>query len=137
MTNGLDSIFGVQAEALRVLDRRAEIIASNLANANTPGFKAKELDFRAALFAAVENERAASIERMNPDAADNTINIGDGTALEDFIIYREPAQPAMDANTVDTQAEHAAYLDNALRYQASLTFMGNRVRSLLTAIRGE
>lgn len=137
MTNGLDSIFGVQAEALRVLDRRAEIIASNLANANTPGFKAKELDFRAALFAAVENERAASIERMNPDAADNTINIGDGTAPEDFIVYREPAQPAMDANTVDTQAEHAAYLDNALRYQASLTFMGNRVRSLLTAIRGE
>src|SRR5689334_18259583 len=100
MATGLDSYIGVHAQALQVRNYRTQLLATNLANADTPGFKARDIDFRAAL-AHAENGM-------------NTLS----TTPE--LKYRTPHAPSLDGNTVDVQMEQAAFAENAVRYQATL-----------------
>jgi flagellar basal-body rod protein FlgB len=135
MPNALDAMFGVHAEALALRSRRLELIASNIANADTPGYKARDLDFKAALSAAMAQAypgapRATHAQHL-PGVAAPAGAPGDPT------FYRTPLQPSLDGNTVDAQQEHAAFAQAALEYQASLLFAERRVRSLLGAITGE
>lgn len=129
----LDDAFGIHAQALALRGRRAELLASNLANADTPGYQARDLDFRAALAAAqTPNARAAHLHTTHVRHL-GAIDRDAGGELK----YRTPQQPAFDQNTVDVQAERAAYLDNALRYQASLTFLNGRIAGITSALRGD
>ena len=136
MPTSLDQYVGVHAAALDVRARRTELIANNLANADTPGFKARDMDFRAAMARAAGEQTTGGVHLTTTQAG----HIGgaasaDATASPD-LKYRTPLAPALDGNTVDTQLEQAAFAENAVRYQATLTFLNNKFRGLLTAIMG-
>jgi flagellar basal-body rod protein FlgB len=135
----LDSYLGVHAAALKLRERRTELLATNLANANTPGFKARDLDFAGALAAAgspsasqLVATRAGHIGTTAADAANGATG-----STEAFLKYRTPLAPSLDGNTVDPQLEQAAFAENSVRYQATLSFLSQRFRSLMTAITGQ
>ncbi|HCK82084.1 MAG TPA: flagellar basal body rod protein FlgB [Candidatus Competibacter sp.] len=129
MAIGFERALSVHSQALEVRSRRAEILAANLANADTPNYQARDLDFKATLAGLQGRQGALEVTH----AAHLQAKGGAPGAP----LYRTPAQMAIDGNTVEEEQEKAAFADNALRYQASLQFMGNRVQGLLAAIRGE
>lgn len=124
---------GLHAEALRLRAARAELIAENLANADTPEFKARDLDFRAALAAAAGDARGVSLATTSPRHLGGVGTNGPDASVR----YRVPLAPSLDGNTVDVQVEQAAFAENAVRYQATLTFLSSRLRGLMTAITGQ
>ena len=136
MANSIDQYLGVHAAALDVRARRTELIANNLANADTPGYRARDIDFRQAMARAAGDKTTSGVHLSTTQAG----HIGgaasaDATTSPD-LKYRTPLAPALDGNTVDTQLEQAAFAENAVRYQATLTFLNNKFRGLLTAIMG-
>jgi len=128
----LDSILGLHANSLSLRAERANIIANNLANADTPGYKARDFDFNDALDQALGQQKLAGIKKTNP------AHLGqDSLASLNNLQYRIPLQPSLDGNTVDKQIETAEFSKNALQYQTSFNFLNGQIKSLLTAIRGE
>lgn len=127
-----DNLFGIHTQALDLWQRRTEVLANNLANADTPGYLARDVDFRKILSAASGNAAAASL----PLQAGTPGQIGTTGAAADTLAYRVPTQPSMDGNTVDAQAEQAAFAANGVHYQASLSFITAQIRMLRTAISG-
>jgi len=127
MGNPID-LFGIHPQALGLWQRRAEVLSNNLANADTPNFQARDIDFRAALGGA----DAGSL----PLAAPSSGHIANTSASADGLKYRVPMQPSLDGNTVDAETEQAAFAENSVRYQASLTFINAQIRTLRTAITG-
>lgn len=109
-----DSLFGIHATALKLREQRMGMLASNIANAATPNFKARDLDFGAAL-ALAEN----------------------GQSSEAAVSYRIPIQPSLDGNTVELATEQAAFAENALAYRSSLSFLQGRISTLSRALKGE
>jgi len=135
MPINLDQYVSVHAAALDVRARRTELIANNLANADTPGFKARDLDFRAAM-ARVSGEQTTGVNLTTTQSGHiGTAATADASANPD-LKYRTPLAPALDGNTVDAQIEQASFAENAVRYQATLTFLNSKFRGLLTAILG-
>ncbi|HEY1724414.1 MAG TPA: flagellar basal body rod protein FlgB [Steroidobacteraceae bacterium] len=124
MALNLDSYLGVHAQALTLEAQRTELLAANLANADTPNYKARDIDFKTALAAAGAADGAAGTRPAAATAASN-------------IKYRVPMAPSLDGNTVDTQLEQAAFAENSVRYQATLTFLNARLKELMTAIVGQ
>lgn len=131
MSSITDRALGIHPQALDVASRRLELLAANIANADTPGFKARDLDFRAAL-AQASGGTGARLAATRP----GHIGAG-GAAAPTSPLYRVPSHASLDGNTVDSQLEHAAFAENAVRYQASLDFINSRLRSLRSAIKGE
>ena len=127
----VDKAFGVSPEVLSVRSKRFEMISANLANADTPGYKAVDLDFQSALNAALDSKESAA----TPDS--RHMQLGGSSTLDAMQRYRIPMQPSMDGNTVETDVERSAFMDNSIRYQASLNFLDGRIKSLLLALRGE
>ena len=121
---------GIHAQAVSLRAERAGILASNLANADTPGYLPRDIDFKAEL--ARELPHAGMLTTHRRHQPDFSTTPG-GYALK----YRQPAQASLDQNAVDVQAERAEFLDNALRYQASITFLNGRISGLISALRGE
>lgn len=138
MAINLDSHLGIHAQALKLREQRTELLARNLANADTPGYQARDLDFRAALAATSAGQDSAAAMRATQSrhigAASQGLEPGSTSA---FIKYRTPLAPSLDGNTVDAQLEQAAFADNAVRYQATLQFLSSKFRSLMTAITGQ
>jgi flagellar basal-body rod protein FlgB len=131
----LDQYVSVHATALDVRARRGELIANNLANADTPGYQARDIDFRQAMARAGGDPAAGvSLHTTNPGQIGGTT--GADAATNPDLKYRSPLAPALDGNTVDAQIEQAAFAENAVRYQAKLTFLNAKFRGLLTAILG-
>jgi len=129
MPASFDNIFGVHAKALQLRSQRSELIASNLANADTPNYKARDLDFRSAL------ANAQSSTGMQATHAGHISHMrGNGTAAT---LYRVPNQSSLDGNTVDTHLEKANFSENALRYQTTLRFLNGKISGLMKAIKGE
>ena len=139
MPLNLDQYVSVHATALDVRARRGELIANNLANADTPGYQARDLDFRQAMARAAGDSSAGPTPGVHLSTT-NTGHIGGTTSAnattDPDLKYRIPLAPALDGNTVDAQVEQAAFAENAVRYQATLTFLGSKFRGLLTAITG-
>lgn len=117
MPTSIDTYLGIHTRALTLEARRTELLANNLANVDTPGFKARDIDFKSAL-----------------SAAQVTAQVG-ATPAE--LKYRVPMAPALDGNTVDAQLEQAAFAENVVRYQATLSFINGKLRALMTAITGQ
>ena len=138
MAFNLDSYLGVHAKALGLRETRTQLLARNLANADTPGFKARDLDFSAAL-ASAEGQHPAGTLRATQAGHIGTAETAalEPGSTEAFLKYRTPLAPSLDGNTVDAQLEQAAFADNAVRYQATLSFLSSKFRSLMTAITGE
>lgn len=129
----LDSAMGIHEQALYLRARRGGVLASNLANADTPNYKAQDLDFQSALRSAAGLSDGDAIQMSTTHASHQggRMNAG-GEAL-----YRVPTQPSLDGNTVDAQIEKVKFAENALQYQASLQFLGAKIRNLMLAIKGE
>jgi flagellar basal-body rod protein FlgB len=152
MRTSLDNYLGVHAQALTIEAKRNDVLAANLANVDTPGYKARDIDFKAALSAAGSGAAAGTSAASNGNtlalqhgnasaaaAASGTATTGDvqsGGVDAASVRYRVPMAPALDGNTVDEQLEQAAFAENGVRYQASLTFLNNALRNLMTAITG-
>lgn len=132
----INAYLGVHTAALKLREQRTELLANNLANADTPGFKARDLDFRGALAAATTTSTPGTLTTTAHGTNIGTANAPDG-AGDAFMKYRTPLAPSLDGNTVDTQLEQAAFADNSVRYQATLNFLSGRFRSLMTAITGQ
>ena len=126
-----DSALGVHEQALALRSQRTEVLASNIANADTPGYKARDIDFKSAL-ATVEAQSTGSLTRTNSKHIQ--ISTAGGNAE---VLYRVPNQSSLDGNTVDGLIEKGAFADNALRYQASITFLDGKFKGMMAAIKGE
>ncbi|MDN0074273.1 flagellar basal body rod protein FlgB [Crenobacter sp. SG2303] len=127
--------FDFQQRALDTRAQRAEVIASNIANADTPYYKAVDLDFKAAMQAAAGNgQKTLALATTSPQH----INGGGLPGFDDktALLYRSQVQPSLDGNTVDMDIERAQFTDNAMKYQASLTFLNRRIANLSEAIKG-
>lgn len=128
------NLFGIHTQALDLWQRRADVLANNLANADTPGYLARDIDFRKALAAAGGQAGGdLTLETPSPGQIGNAPGAGAGSAA---LEYRVPTQPAMDGNTVDTQVEQADFAANSVHYQASLSFITAQIHMLRTAITG-
>jgi len=113
-----ERLFGIHGAALTLRSERMGVIASNIANAATPGYKARDIDFNAALDARLANGAAASDPRAG-------------------MVWRRPTMPSLDGNTVEMATEQTAFAENALAYRSSLSFLQGRVNTLTRAIKGE
>ncbi len=117
---------------MRLQGRRAQLLAQNLANADTPGYKAKDIDFKAALKQAAGNSMTvplATTQRGHIQPENSFM------ATEEM--YRMPTQPSLDGNTVEPHVEMAEFTDNSMRYLMTLRIMSGRIKGMLSAIRGE
>lgn len=135
----LDSYMGIHAQALQLRSQRSELIARNLANSDTPNYKAQDLDFGAALAQANGTGGSLSLTTTRADhlaTPGNTAGMT-GPAAAGALRYRTPLAPSLDGNTVDVQVEQGAFAENALRFQATLSFLNSRLRGLMTAITGQ
>ena len=130
MSNPIAAYLGLHADALPLREQRMKLIASNLSNADTPGYKAQDLNFEAALTAA--SGRATGLQTTHEQHLSTAVG-GPGALL----FERPASQPSLDGNTVDPDAERAAYGRAALEYRATLSFVEAKVRTLLTAITGQ
>lgn len=134
MPINLDAYLGVHAKALPLRSQRTEVLAANLANADTPGYRARDIDFKTAL-AAASNPQAPGRLQTTQTRHISTAE-GNGTSAGE-LKYRTPLAPSLDGNTVDTQLEQAAFAENSVRYQATLSFLSSKFRGLMTAITGQ
>ncbi len=136
MTINFDKALGIHEKALNFRAQRAEVLANNIANADTPNFKARDLDF-ASVLAAQGGKGGAS----TPVALARTDSLhisAEGLSLADpGLLYRTPSHPSIDQNTVDMQVEQAKYAENAVNFQASFTFLNSKFKGLVSALRGE
>lgn len=114
----IDTLFGIHGAALALRSERMGILASNLANAGTPGYKAKDIDFAAALQA-------------------RTSGASEAQALSGATRYRVPIMPSLDGNTVEMATEQTAFAENAVGYSATLSFIRGRVETITRALKGE
>ncbi|MDG6777594.1 flagellar basal body rod protein FlgB [Thiomicrorhabdus sp. zzn3] len=130
-----DSIFGIHERALQIRTMRGELLANNLANADTPNFKARDIDFRKAMTQASEE-----LSTSKPDMVRTNARHIEGfaeTTTEDFLKYRMPTQPSLDGNTVETHVEKAQFMENAMQHQATLEFINSKITGIRGALRGE
>ena len=128
MADRLDQYFGIHGTALKLRSERMAVIASNIANAATPGYKARDLDFGAA-FASAE----PSVALARTSAAHLAGNEGQAPALA----WRQPVQPSLDGNTVELATEQIQFAETALRYRSTLGLLGGRIQSLTAALKGD
>ena len=131
---GPDPIFDVHAQALALQRQRMDVLAANIANADTPNYKARDIDFAQQLRQTLQGgaEPAASHHARHIPLHSNG-----ASGLPGQAVYRVALQASVDGNTVDTQVEQAQFADAALHSQASLGFADARLRALMTALTGQ
>lgn len=130
MPVSIDNLFGIHEQALTVRAKRAELLAANIANADTPGYKARDIDF-----ASVMRQVQQSAATLKVTQARHIPTTGGATGAA--IAYRIPTHPSLDGNTVEVQSEQARFAQNAVDYQASLSFLNSKISSYISALRGE
>ena len=113
-----EGLFGIHGAALEIRAQRMGVLAGNIANAATPGYKARDIDFAAALSA-----------RLN--------GAGDEQAIDGASRFRVPVMPSLDGNTVDMTTEQTAFSQSAMGYSTALSFISGRVNTITRAIKGE
>lgn len=109
-----DNLFGIHGAALQLRSQRMTMLAANIANAATPNYKARDIDFSKALSLAEQ-----------------------GQSIDSALSYRVPLQPSLDGNTVEMATEQTAFAENALAYRSSLAFLNGRIGTLARALKGE
>lgn len=135
MSINFDQALGIHEKALGFRAQRAEVLANNIANADTPNYKARDLDF-----ASVLAEQSAKSQRgqIGLNRTDGRHIAAEGVSMGDAALsYRTPFQPSIDQNTVDVQVEQSNYAENAVQFQASFTLLNSKFKTLVSALRGE
>ena len=118
-----DGLFGIHGKALALRSQRLSLLASNIANASTPGYKARDIDFEAALKEATTQQGGS--------AADVSRAAGDSMG------YRVPLQSSLDGNTVELSTEQTLFAENAVKYRTTLSFLEGRINTITRALKGE
>lgn len=127
----LSNILGIQEQALRVVNQRHELIASNIANADTPGYKARDIDFREVLGKqAVPRPDLKATQPGHFSTPANRISAN-------YVYYRTNVQPSLDGNTVDAQQEQVKFAENYARFEATMRFLDGRVKNIEKAFSGK
>ena len=137
MIGKLDEALHFHQTALRLRAERQQVLASNIANADTPNYKARDIDFSSALKQAVSAGAApaqATLVKTSPNHFGGHAGV---TASGVPLLYRTASQGSVDGNTVDMDTERAKFADNALRYEAGVTFAGGALKKLLAAVQGQ
>lgn len=132
MAISFDKALGIHEQALGARVKRAEVLANNLANADTPGYKARDIDFQSMLRQAEASTQNVGMTQSHQGHLNTGSGGGDGDLL-----YRTPHQPSLDGNTVDTQQEQSRFMRNAMEYQASFEFLNGAFKGLTKAITGQ
>jgi len=132
MAISFDKAFGTLPDSLLVKSRRAELLAANLANSDTPGYKAKDLDFASIFKGSMEGGSLAMTATAKGHIQPEGVN---NLAMAEK--YRIPLQSSLDGNTVNTQLEKSEFSKNSVQYQATLELLGSKFKGLFGAIRGE
>ncbi|UTW07284.1 flagellar basal body rod protein FlgB [Pseudomonas benzenivorans] len=135
MSISFDRALGIHEQALGFRGQRAEVLANNMANADTPNYKARDLDF-----ASVLAEQSAKTQRdaVGLKRTDSRHIAAEGMAIGGAeLAYRTPFQASIDQNTVDLQVEQSNYAENAVNFQASFTFLNSKFKGLVSALRGD
>ena len=148
MMNKLDAALNFHQTALRVRNQRQELLASNIANADTPQYKARDLDFKSAMQAALNPSTTSTgssgsvgtssnggMQQTNPSHLSGQGSSGYLSAGDP--LFRSVVQGSVDGNTVDMDVERNAYVDNGIRYEASLTMITGQIKKMLSAINGQ
>ncbi|MEN8892167.1 flagellar basal body rod protein FlgB [Planktotalea arctica] len=127
--NAIRDHISFQSETLSLRDARNTMLASNIANAATPGYKARDLDFDREMAAKIGD---SPVRKSDARHVNNLAGVG-----ADRVQYRQPLNPSLDGNTVEMSVEQMEFSENSLRYMTTLTFLNSRISGLMTAIRGE
>ena len=122
--------FGLHEQALKFRARRNQVLSSNIANSDTPNYKARDFDFKAVL----RQEMQAPVRLAATQ--DRHLRHDQGVVASTQMAYRIPQQASLDGNTVETDREQTEFSANVMRYEASLRFLDGRIKGLLTAIKG-
>jgi len=134
MSKEIDRMFSLHAAALSARGYRSQVLASNIANADTPGYQARDVDFKSALADAVGVQAKDAPALVRTSSRHMTAGTPNATTPVGPLVYRTVTQASIDNNTVDVNIERAQFADNAMRYEASLTFINARIKSLMAAI---
>ena len=128
---GFANSLGIHDNALLVRSERSSMLANNLANADTPGFKSRDIDFKAILSGEAERQSSLSVNRTSSRHIE-------GSSSEGYeSLYRHPLQPSIDGNTVDENIENTEFTTNAMAYNASFEFLSSKFKGLSGALRGD
>ena len=129
----IDRAFSIHDDAMQIRSRRSSILAANIANADTPNYKARDMDFSAMMKQSI----AGGDSRFNMSRTNERHLSTSAVQVDPNIKYRNPLNASLDGNTVDMHAEHARFSQNAVEYQTSLTLLSGKIKGLLLAIRGQ
>ncbi len=127
-----DNIFGIHESALLLHGQRLSVLADNIANSDTPGYKARDIDF-AEVLSGADLQTGLAMSVTEP----GHIVVGGGEIAPGALKYRNPYQASLDGNTVEMPVEQAAFSENNVRYQASLTFINNQISELNFVLSGQ
>ncbi|MGL9720767.1 flagellar basal body rod protein FlgB [Symbiopectobacterium sp.] len=134
MLDKLDASFRFQQEALNLRAQRQEILAANIANADTPGYQARDIDFANQLNKVMEQGRVSGTGIALKTTSTRHIPAQNFQPPELDLLYRVPDQPALDGNTVDMDRERTNFADNSLKYQTSLTVLGGQIKGMMSVL---
>ncbi len=138
MSNSLDNLLNFHQQALNLRGIRQQLLASNIANGDTPNYKARDIDFTSTLQAALAQGGSAS-DPASVLATTSPGHIGaaaQGSLDSAAVLYRSADQNSIDGNTVDMDTERAQFADNAVHYEANLTMLNHQIKTMLAAIQG-
>ncbi|CCG86941.1 flagellar basal body rod protein FlgB [Erwinia piriflorinigrans] len=137
MLDKLDAALRFNTEALNLRAQRQEILASNIANADTPGYQARDIDFASQLSNAMQNGRAQGTGMSLAVTSARHIPAETLQSPSVDLMYRIPAQPALDGNTVDMDRERTEFADNSLKYQTDLTLISSQIKGMMSVLQGQ
>ena len=135
MASKIDKALFFQQQALGLRAYRQQVLAGNIANADTPNFKARDLDFASVL--AEQNAKAKGGEFQLNRSNSKHIDAQGVASADAALRYRMPSEPSLDQNTVDLQVEQSKYAENSVQFQASFTLLNSKFKGLINALRGE
>lgn len=138
MSSRFDSVLGIHADALKLREARGRILASNLANADTPNYKAQDLDFRAAMLKQRGDEMSLRSPSMKLTNSKHIAGFeGNNLSAAEYLRYRVPTQPSLDGNTVETHIEKAKFMENGMQHSMTLQFLDDRIKGIKDALRSQ
>lgn len=133
MPINFERAFSIHDDAMMMRGKRSSILASNIANADTPNYKARDIDFKSML-QQVDHQKTAQLSMVGTHRDHIDLNSGiNGTSLK----YRNPLHASLDGNTVDSHVEQSKFSQNALQYQTSFTFLNGKIQGIMKALKGE
>ena len=136
MSDRLDASLNFASQALNLRDQRQKILASNIANADTPGYQARDIDFSKQLTRAIRDGQPQPRGLSLSLTSGRHIAAQSQTYLSPDLLYRVPDQPAADGNTVDMDRERVQFADNSMKYQADLTILSSQIKQMISVMQG-